>query len=46
MSAPITHNEEPAEVIPGGLNRASTTLSSTPGKDRTHVFYHDHGAHV
>ncbi len=47
MPATPTLNEKPAEATtPGGLEFFSTTLSLTPGKDRTHVSYHDDGARV
>ena len=33
MQTPITHNEEPAEVIPDGFRFVSTMLSPSPGKE-------------
>lgn len=46
MPAPITLNKKPAEVIPGGLNLVSTTVSLSPGKEEDHEYLHPHGPRV
>jgi len=46
MSTPSTATEEPAEVIPGGLDFVWTTLSTPPGEDEDNDLVHDSGVRV